>query len=111
MDVRACFEYSGFLALNIKQMIKKNEVKENILTPHEYDIINEGDYLVWSDKPNEGIMYESFDSKEEFKKAFYKYNKDKTAVDAVFHLVWSSDFIHFNEDVTGDYIYIKEPIH
>ena len=92
-------------------MITKEEVESNVLTPYEYDIIIEGEYLIESFKPNEGLMYEVFHSKEEFKKQFYKYNKGKTSINSVFKLVWSSDFIHFNEDACGDFIYIKEPIH
>ena len=86
-------------------MIKKEELKNRLLTPYEYDIIYEGEYLT------DEIMYSTFDSKKEFKEAFYKYNKGKTAIDTVFNLVWGSDFLHFQEDVTGNYIWVSPPVH
>jgi len=90
-------------------MIKKEEVKSRLLSPIEYDIIYEGDYLPFNEKG--GLMYNIYDSKESFKSAFYKCNKGKTSINAIFYLVWESDFIHFNEDIFGDFIYIKEPLH
>lgn len=92
-------------------MITKEEVKHKVLTAIEYDIIQEGDYLPFSDKQNKGLMHEVFHSKEEFKKEFFKCNEGKTSLRAIFNLVWCSDYIHFNEDAYGDFIYIKEPIH
>ena len=86
-------------------MIKEEEVKNEVLSASEYDIINEGEYLPYA------TMYNTYDSKYEFKNDFFLHNKGKTALRAVFELVWGSDFIHFNKDVTGDFIYIKEPIH
>lgn len=90
-------------------MILKEEVKNNMLSFHEYDIITEGDYLPLI--TNGGLLYNCYESKSEFKTAFYECNKGKTALDSVFGLVWSSDYIHFIEDVCGDHVYIKEPLH
>ena len=92
-------------------MITKEEVKHQVLEAIEYDIIQEGDYLPFSSANGQELLYELFDSKEEFKNRFYECNEGKPNLDKVFNLVWKSDFIHFREDVLGDYIYIKEPIH
>ena len=92
-------------------MIKKEELESRVLNCYEYEIITEGEYLPQILRRNEGLMYETFGSKEEFKVAFYKHNKGKTSINAMFHLVWSSDYLNFNKDITGDFIYVKPPEH
>ena len=51
-------------------MIKKEELESRVLNCYEYEIITEGEYLPQILRRNEGLMYETFGSKEEFKAAF-----------------------------------------
>ena len=85
-------------------MILKEEIKNRVLNPVEYDIIIEGNFL-------EDMMFEIYYSKSEFVNDYLRYNSKKTSFEAIMSLIWQSDYIHFIEDVCGDHIYINEPLH